>query len=305
MPLDPKAEALLANMPPLVTGNLHEARRQFQQGAEGLESMFPSPQVATHDVLVSTRYGPRAVRRYSPTQVQWPYPVVFFHGGGFVLGDLDSHHGLASRISHTLGAEVFSVDYSLAPEAKLPQAVQECFDATVWVSSTAADWGLQPAVVVAGDSAGGNFATVIAQMARDHGAPSIVAQVLYYPVVDMTTVTESRRTFSHGYFLTEEAVQWFGQQYLTDPQDVVNPLASPALAMDLTGLAPALILTGEYDPLRDEGEAYVAQLRDAGVLVRHVRYDGMIHGFMSMPLFDQMQAGLDVTKDFLEGLLTA
>ncbi len=306
MPLDPMVEMFLAQTPPLaVTGMTpEEAREQNKQGSELLEKMFPAPELkAVEDSTVQTRFGPVPIRRYTPLQQRLTRPIVFYHGGGFVLGSVDTHHGMAARIADALGAVVVSVDYTLAPEAKFPQPVQECYEVTRWVAQEAPKWGLQNGeVIVAGDSAGGNFAAVISQLATQDGAFPIFAQLLFYPTVDMATPTESKKAFAHGYFLEEDVMLWFGEQYLHGPEEVTNPLASPALAQSLTGLPPALVITAEYDPLRDEGEAYADALKKSGVTVEQIRYDGMIHGFMSMPLFSQMQSALEAARAFLERL---
>ncbi len=299
MPLSPIAASLLTTMPPLEMDNLEESRRLFRQGSENLSELMPAPKVRMESISVPTRFGLRAARRYIPPGPAYPHPIVYYPGGGFVLGGPDTHHALTARLCHTLGAIVVSVDYAKAPEAKFPQAVYECYDVGIWVSHQASAWNVAQEIVVAGDSAGGNLAAVVAQLARDANAPPILAQVLYYPVTDMSQETLSRREFSEGYFLTEAAIQWFGTQYLNDVGDAVNLLASPLLNPNLANLPPTLILTGEYDPLRDEGESYADRLAKAGVTVRKVRYDGMIHGFMSIPLFPELQAGIAETKTFL------
>lgn len=304
MPLSPIAASLLATMPPLKTDNVEESRRLFREGSRNLIELIPAPEVQAESIEVPTRYGLRAVRRYIPSETTYPHPIVYFPGGGFVLGDPDTHHALTARLCHTLGAIVLSVDYAKAPEAKFPQAVYECYDVAVWASHRASAWNVAQEIVVAGDSAGGNLAAVVAQLARDANAPSILAQVLYYPATDMSQETSSRRDFAQGYFLTEAAIQWFGTQYLNDSGDALNPMASPLLHPDLANLPPALILTGEYDPLRDEGESYADRLARSGVTVKQIRYDGMIHGFMSMPLFPELQAGLEETKAFLTAVHT-
>ena len=303
MPLDPNAELLLAQLPPLdLTLSAQDLRRLSREGDALFMQMFPAPQVETEEGAVDTSFGPVPIRRYIPREQKMNHALVFFHGGGFVFGDLDSHHGLTARLCDTLGTVVTAVDYSLAPEAKFPQPVHECLEVTRAICGRVGNWGLESGVVVAGDSAGGNFAAVVSQLARQDSDVNIFAQVLYFPVVDMAAQTASRQEFKHGYLLDEQLMLWFGENYLNTPEDTASPLASPALARDLSGLPPALMVTAEYDPLRDEGEAYARALAQAGVPVRMVRMDGMIHGFMTVPLFRQMQEGLELTREFLAEL---
>lgn len=308
MPLDPKAETLLAMFPPLATDTAtpEEARRHFAEGSQMLAQMFPPPAMRdVEDVTVDTRQGPVAVRRYVPHEQRISHPVVFYHGGGFVLGDLESYHPFVSRLADTLGAMVFSVDYTLAPDAKFPQPVWECFEVTAWISAQAERWGFQtPAVIVSGDSAGGNFAAVVAQLAQSRGAFPVAAQLLFYPALDLAHETPSKQQYGHGYFLETEAMRWFGEQYLHDEQDTWNPLASPALVENVTGLPPAFVLTAEFDPLSDEGRAYAERLKGAGVPVRDLHVPGLIHGFLSMPLFEQAQESLAAVREFVVNLET-
>ncbi|AEW03609.1 Triacylglycerol lipase [Sulfobacillus acidophilus DSM 10332] len=301
MPLDPRVEQFLAQMPPLNREGLSlaEARQQFKQGALLLDQMVPPPPVDTEDGTVVTTHGPVRIRRYIPDRLRFSHPLVFYHGGGFVFGDIDTHHGLVARLCQTVGATVISVDYSLAPEAKFPVPVAECIDVARWAAHEAPGWGLKPSIVVAGDSAGGNLAAVVSQRAKDESLP-IAAQLLFYPALDMVHETPSKRDFARGYLLEADAMQWFGEQYLRTPDDVSHPWASPALSPDLTGLPPALVITAEYDPLRDEGEAYAEALRAAGVPTEQIRFDGMIHGFMTMPIFPQMEAAIEAVARFLE-----
>jgi acetyl esterase len=178
---------------------------------------------------------------------------------------------------------VVSVDYRLAPEHKFPAAAEDAYAATVWVASHAEELAADVSrIVVAGDSAGGNLAAVAALMARDRGGPRLALQLLIYPVTDAACDTPSYRENADGYLLTASAMKWFWGHYLSDPGGGADPYASPLRAADLAGLAPALILTAEFDPLRDEAEAYATRLKEAGVVVRMKRYDGMIHGFFGM-----------------------
>ena len=227
-----------------------------------------------------------------PIRIYWaevtdePRPVVvFFHGGGWVIGGIDSHDGQVREMVNRTGAVYVSVDYRLAPEARFPAAAEDCYAATHWVAANAAAIGADAdRLGVAGDSAGGNLAAVVAQMARDRGGPAIAHQLLIYPCCDMDTdAWPSQTENGFDYFLTKESMDWFYDQYV-DPSDRNNPYASPIKAADLSGLPPAHVITAEFDPLRDEGEAYGARLQEAGVACEIHRYDGMFHGFFGMTL---------------------
>jgi len=234
-----------------------------------------------------------------PIRIYWPAVggqvrpiVVFFHGGGWVICDLDTHDGAVRSLVNQTGAIFVSVDYRLAPEHKFPAAPEDCYAALVWVRDNAASIGGDAGrLAVAGDSAGGNLAAVVALMAKERGGPSLAFQLLVYPCTDMDPSRwASMSDNATGYSLTTEATEWFYGQYV-DAAERTNPLVAPIRAEDLSGLPPALVITAEFDPLRDEGEAYAARLRDAGVAVEATRYDGVIHGFFSMT------AALDRAKD--------
>jgi acetyl esterase len=228
--------------------------------------------------------------RTIPVRVFTPSPsgrgaVLFMHGGGFVLGSLDTHHALCGRLAAMSGATVVSVGYRLAPEHPFPAAVDDALAALDWVRDRAEDLGGDGGLVVAGDSAGGNLAAVIAQQSRLRPGPALRLQVLMYPVTDLTAGAKHRpsvRENASGLFLTLDDMRWFDEQYQAD---VGSPLASPAVAESFAGLPPALVITAEFDPLRDDGEHYAELLRAAGVDVRLRRYPGQIHGFMSMSAF--------------------
>jgi acetyl esterase len=223
------------------------------------------------------------VRVYTPAGTG-PFPaLVYFHGGGWVLGGIESHDDLCRVLTNRAGCVTVSVDYRLAPESKFPAAAEDAFAATRWVAENAVAIGADPArIAVGGDSAGGNLSAVVAQMTRDRGGPQLAHQVLLYPAVDAAMDTASYRTNADGYLLTRADMIWFWKHYLSSEAERSNPYASPLRAKNMAGLAPALILTAEYDPLRDEGEAYGVRLRQAGVPVTCTRYDGAIHGFVSL-----------------------
>jgi len=224
------------------------------------------------------------VRVYRPSPAAELPALVYFHGGGHVICNLDTHDRMCRSLANASGTVVVSVDYRLAPEHKFPAAAEDAYAATRYVAEHPAEFGIDPnRIAVGGDSAGGNLATVVALMARDRGGPALKFQLLIYPVVDFTgEQTESGREYGHGYFLDAEVMDWFTEQYFANPADCHSPYASPLKAPDLRRLPPTLMITGECDPLRDQGEAYAARLRDAGVAVTLKRYEGMIHPFLSL-----------------------
>jgi acetyl esterase len=224
------------------------------------------------------------IRIYTPAG-DGPFPcLVYFHGGGWVVCDLDTHDVVCRAIANRAGAVVVAVDYALSPEHKFPAAVDECYAATCWVAANAARLGVDPrSIAVGGDSAGGNLSTVMCLKSRDEGGPALVLQVLVYPVTNLAAFdTPSYAEFAERYYLTRAEMEWFRGHYLARPEDAQHPYASPLRAPDLRGLPPALVITAECDPLRDEGEAYAKRMADAGVAVTAVRYAGMIHPFFSL-----------------------
>ena len=224
-----------------------------------------------------------SLRIYHPTGTAAAPLLMFFHGGGFVIGDLDSHEELCRRLCAGIGAVVVSVDYRRAPEAKFPAAPEDCYAATCWAVANASRLGADATrLYVAGDSAGGNLAAVVAIMSRERQGPEIAHQILIYPVTDCAFETRSYNDNATGYYLTKKMMQWFWQQYLGSDDQRANPLASP-LRAKLDDLPSATIITAEYDPLLDEGKAYADALISAGVEVNYKRFAGMIHGFVSMP----------------------
>jgi len=208
--------------------------------------------------------------------------LVFYHGGGFVIGDLESHDGLCRSLTNGAGCVTVAVDYRLAPEAKFPAAVEDCYAATQWVAENAARLNADAnRLAVGGDSAGGNLSAVISILARDRRTPRIIFQLLIYPATDITCSAPSHKTNTE-YVLTPADIRWFMGHYLRNEADRINPMASPTFAASFSALPPALIITAEFDPLRDEAEDYGQKLRAAGVPVQVSRYEGMVHGFVSM-----------------------
>lgn len=244
-----------------------------------------------------------AVRIYT-SQGRPPMGVlVYFHGGGWVLGDLDSHDRVCRAMANGAGCVAVSVDYRLAPEHVFPAAPEDCYAATKWVAENAASIGGDPSrIAVGGDSAGGNLATAVAMMARDRGGPALCYQLLLYPVTDSALDTPSHKEFAaDGYVLSRADMEWFWKNYLDSSADKNNPYACPMRAKNLSGLPPAMILTASHDPLRDEGERYAERLITAGVKVTCTRYEGVTHGFISFADgLDQGKAGQRQAADALK-----
>ena len=310
MPLDPQAqrviEAMAAlNLKPVESSTPEEARESIRTRTAALGPFEDVAAVADHRLPVAG--GEITVRAYSPGGAG-PHPVlVYYHGGGWVVGDLYTHDGICRSIANAARCAVISVDYRLAPEFKYPVAAEDSYAALLWIVANAARLGLDPRrVAVGGDSAGGNLATVVALMARERGGPALAYQVLIYPVTDHDLNTPSYRENATGYVLTREGMRWFWNHYLAREAQGREPHASPLRAASLAGLPPALVMTAEYDPLRDEGEAYAARLREAGVSVTITRYAGMFHGFVRMTrILDKARTALDEIAGSLQKAFAA
>jgi acetyl esterase len=298
MPLDPQAQKIVDAMAalglkPVEDSTPEEARESMRARTAALGPFEEVAAVVDHRVPVEG--AEITVRVYTPGG-KAPHPaLVFYHGGGWVIGDLYTHDGICRALAKAAGCAVASVDYRLAPESRYPAAVVDSYAALRWLVANAPGLGVDPRrVAVGGDSAGGNLATVVALMARDRGGPALVRQVLIYPVTNQDFDTPSYHENATGYVLTREAMRWFWRHYLEREAQGKEPHASPLLAPSLAGLPPALVITAECDPLRDEGEAYAARLRDAGVPVTVTRYAGVFHGFFRMTrLHDKARAALD------------
>lgn len=288
--LDPQAKAVLEALASSGRPAYHQldpkdARRLFLETRP--LSTPTAPEVGSvRDATAEGPDGQIPLRVYRPTGLPTSTPLpayVYFHGGGWVIGDLETHDVLCRQITAASGVSVIAVDYRLAPEHKFPAAVDDAWAATRWVAAHGSELGVDGRkLVVGGDSAGGNLAAVVALLARDAGGPPIAGQVLIYPVTDLGAEAQSYTDFADGYSLTRESMRWFRAHYLAGPRDGDDWRASPLRARSLAGLPPALIVTAGFDPLRDEGAAYAMRLRDAGVMVDYVCFGGMIHGFAGM-----------------------
>ena len=232
--------------------------------------------------------GPIPLRIYRSKAAVSLSTLIYFHGGGWVGGDLNTHDGLCRAIANAAECTVISVDYRLAPEHKYPAAADDSFAATRWVQQHASQLKINGTrIALGGDSAGGNLAAVVSLMLRDRQLPPPCLQVLLYPIIEYDLTTSSYQQFAEGYSLSQATMRWFWQHYLPRAEDAQQPYAAPSRATDLCGLPPALIITAEFDVLRDEGEAFAKRLRAAGVAVELTRYDGMIHGFIPrLSMFD-------------------
>jgi acetyl esterase/lipase len=290
MALDPQAQEVInlvikSGRPAYNTLSPKDARQLFRETRPG--STPTPPEIgAVRNLTADGPGGPIPLRVYRPAGLAagTPLPVlVFYHGGGWVIGDLDTHDVQCRQITAEAGITVVAVDYRLAPEHKFPAAVDDAWAATRWVVANAGELGADgQRLAVAGDSAGGNLAAVVALMARDAGGPTIALQVLIYPVTDVGSESKSYRDFAEGYMLTRDGMRWFTNHYLKSPSEAQDWRVSPLRAASLAGLPPALVITAGFDPLRDEGAAYAGRLSEAGVRVDYINYGGMIHGFMPM-----------------------
>ncbi|MFC5973604.1 alpha/beta hydrolase [Halomarina salina] len=243
----------------------------------------PTPVGEVVDRTIPGEGGELPIRIYVP-EGDGPFPVtMFFHGGGFVSGNLESHDELCRVLANDTGVAVVAVDYRLAPEDPFPAAVEDAYTATEWVAENADEFGGDASrLAVAGDSAGGNLAAVVAHMARDRGGPDLRYQLLLYPTVSPHLDWPSAEENGEGYFITAEDLAWFDEQYFEHEIDAMNVYASPLLAADFEDLPPATVVTAGFDPLRDQGVAYAERLEDAGVAVTHHHYDDVIHAFVQM-----------------------
>ena len=307
VPLDPQVAAMrdrraAQGAPPLYTLSLAQAR------AADLADIRAAAGTGepVHEVTEREIPGPLTIRIYRPDGGGAQPALVYFFGGGWTLGTVDTADAIARSLANAVPCTVVVPGYRLAPEHRFPAAVQDCHAATRWVAEHGAQIGVDPGrIAVGGDSAGGNLAAAVTLLCRDGGGPALAAQVLVYPNTLHGADTPSMRDNSDPLLFNHHSVDWYWTHYLADPADGADPLASPLRAPNLSGLPPALVVTAEYDPLRDEGERYADRLRESGVPVTAHRYDGMVHGFFAMAgILDGGRRALADAADFLRKSLT-
>ncbi len=285
MPVDPNIQTMLDAMAQASPGDLADMSVEEARSMIGMLALVdgdPEPVTQVNDRTIPGPGGDIAVRVYRADPGSHPQPIlVWYHGGGWVIGDLTSADPTARKLANRTGSIVVSVDYRLAPEHPFPAGVDDCWAVLQWVAAHGTELGGDPTrLAVGGDSAGGNLSAVVAVMARDAGI-ELRHQLLIYPASDLTMSSPSISANGEGYLLTKNAMKWFGDHYLQG-QDPHDPRVSPKYTRDLAGVAPATVYTAEFDPLRDEGNAYAAQLTDAGVDTELVCWPGMIHGFFAL-----------------------
>lgn len=279
--------------------------RETSASSRGLLQKKPTPIDQVIDTTFPGPAGPVPIRIYIPRQQPDLPVIIYYRGGGWVIGNLDSHDNICRSLSKTTRWIVASVDYRLAPEHPFPAAVDDAYAALIWVSHNALSFNGDPSrLITAGDSAGGNLAAAVTLIARDRKGPKIFAQVLIYPVTNLSDMnTDSYHHFADGFYLTKRYMEKFRSMYLPRSQDWRNTNASPLLANNLEDLPPALVLTAELDILRDEGKAYALELIKSGVPTHHIRYQGMIHGFVGMNrLFDASDQAIQDISAHLQAI---
>lgn len=310
--LHPQARALLdliasSGIPPTHTLSPADARRFYRE-----RRMFtqpdPPPLPEVRDLAADGPAEPIPLRLYRPRTDTGALPVlVYYHGGGWVIGDLDTHDVLCRQLALQAGCAVVAVDYRMGPEDRFPAAVDDCMAATRWVRANAAALGVDASrLAVGGDSAGGNLAAVVAIAARDAGDLPVAFQLLIYPATDQRRIAPSHTTNAQGYLLTADSMRYYHDHYIDDPRHDLDWRASPLLAESLAGLPPALVLVAGYDPLRDEGVQYAQRLTESGVRATLVSFERMIHGFVPMGrAIDEANEAVSMCADALRRGLRA
>ncbi|MFO1222038.1 MAG: alpha/beta hydrolase [Burkholderiaceae bacterium] len=286
--LDPQARALIDLMtergvPPTHTLVPAEARRLYRE-RRSFTQPAPIAMADVRELSANGPLGPIGLRLYRPSSAPSPAPVlVYYHGGGWVIGDLDTHDVLCRELAHRAGCAVVAVDYRLGPEHRFPAAVDDCLAATRWVHAQAGALGVDASrLALGGDSAGGNLAAVSAIALRDGGGPQPLLQVLIYPATDMRALAPSHTANGQGYLLSSDSIAYYRGHYMPDRAQWPDWRASPLLHPDVSKLPPALVITAGYDPLRDEGRQYADKLSQAGVPTQYVCFERQIHGFITM-----------------------
>jgi acetyl esterase len=317
-PLDPQVEALRARRaqdatPPLYTLSIEQARAaDLAEIRAAAGTGEPVGAVANREIPGPG--GPLPIRIYRPylppsttRQVTARPALVYFFGGGWTLGSLDTGDAICRSLTNATQCVTVAVQYRLAPEHPFPAAVLDCQAGLNWVAEHAAELNVDAdRLAVGGDSAGGNLAAAVTLLAREHGGPKLCHQLLVYPNTDYRSDTESLREGTDPLLFNRWSVEWYWKHYLSSEEDGLNPLASPLRAEDLTDLPPATVITAEYDPLRDEGEKYADRLRESGVPVEARRFDGMVHGFFAMSgALDRSREAIDYAAARLTASFTA
>ena len=291
MPLNPILAAVLAqrtevSAPPMHEGSPEAARTMYRAMNAGY----------TREAVTRVRDEDAdgvPVRVYHPNPGVVLPALVYFHGGGWVIGDLETHDHICRKLANAVPCVVIAVDYRLAPEHPFPIPLDDCYTALNWVTKKATQLGIIPGkIAVGGDSAGGNLSAAISLKARDENGPAICHQLLMYPVTDASFDTPSYADNAEGYLLTTDGMKWFWHHYIGDEVDPAQAYVSPLRASNLSNLPPTTVITAEFDPLRDEGESFAKLLAQAGTSVSMRRYDGMVHGFFAMA--DLLEAAQEV-----------
>ncbi len=307
MSLDPQAKALLDMLgadpdAPRLIDLPPAAGREMYRAMANMLDLQGVPIGKTEDRTIPGPAGDIPVRIYTPVAGGGTGPaLVYYHGGGWVIGDLDTHDALCRTLANEAGCKVIAVHYRLAPEHPFPAAFDDAYAAVKWVEANSSEVGIDPnRVAVAGDSAGGNLAAAVCLRAKAEKGPQLAFQLLIYPVTDAPRGTQSYKDFVEGYFLEAEGMDWFWNHYvLSAGADPADPFAAPLRAPTHAGLPPAYVVTAGFDVLRDEGKAYAEALKKAGVEVEYVNYEGMIHGFFNL------QGALDVARDAVKAAAKA
>lgn len=300
--LDPQAKAFLELMEGRESTAELSPEENRKRGVETQKLAGPKMLVAkVEEYMIPVEDAEITGRVYTP-EGQGLFPIfIYLHGGGWVLGDLETVDSLCRSIANKAKCIVVSVDYRLAPEHRFPTAFEDCYTASRWIAVHAKEWNGDPErIAIGGDSAGGNLAAAVTLKAKHEKEPIFNAQVLVYPVTDLTFTTSSYEENEEGYFLTHESMMWFRNHYLPNKEDWSNVYAAPLLAEDFSELPPTLVITAEYDPLRDEGLAYADKLEKAGVQVESTCYEGMIHGFFWMDgMMDKGKEAIEQVASYL------
>ena len=313
MPLDPLIKGFLDQMAAVPGPKMSEvgtavARETFVALMQ-LVGPKDVPVVKTENLTIPGPAAPIPIRVYTPVAAgREPMPaLIYYHGGGFVIGSIETHDGLCRMMANEGGFRVISVDYRLAPEHQYPAAIDDAFAALTWVGNNAAEIGVDAnRIAVGGESAGGALAAEVAQMAKVKGGLNVACQMLLFPVTQVGELTSSLREFAVGYFLEKETLEWFYKSYVPSGSDTSDPKISPLRASDLSGLPPAYVMFGGYDPLHDEGAQYAEKLRAAGVKVTVADYPGMVHCFTYMQSFlPQAHEALASASKAVGAILTA